>query len=106
MAKREAFREKKGLKTASMSRMGNGHATAEKSFGINKLRDPCRGSPAKVALKRLKRAVSVAEQRQGSGSIQLTCCQRIGFSLSPSSDSRLGRGDKRRIEPNCAFVPR
>jgi hypothetical protein len=106
MAKREAFREKKGLKTASMSRMGNGHATAEKTFGINELRDSCRGHLAKATQKRLKTAVFVAEQRQGAGSIQLTRCQRTSFSLSPSSDSRLGRGDKRRIEPNCAFVPR
>jgi hypothetical protein len=106
MAKREAFREKKGLKTASMSRMGNGHATAEKSFEINELRDPCGGPLEQATQKRLKTAVFVAEQRQDFGSIRLTCCQRTGFSLSPSSDSRLGRGDKRRMKPNCAFVPR
>jgi hypothetical protein len=106
MAKREAFREKKGLKTASMSRMGNGHATAEKSFGINELRDSCGGHLEQATQKGLKTAVFVAEQRQGFGSIQLTRCQRTGFSLSPSSDSRLGRGDKRRMKPNRAFVPR
>jgi hypothetical protein len=39
MAKREAFRETRQLKTAAMLPMGNGHATPEKAPAIKGLRD-------------------------------------------------------------------